>query len=323
MPNYQGVWSLSTQYQAQGQGNWPPNYVPPPRALFAGAGNIIDYVQVDTTGNATDFGDLSSSPSRDGGSGSSSTRALFSGAADSIARIDTVQIFSEGNATDFGDLTKARTGAAGLSNSTRCIWFMGKGDDGASDWTNIIDYVTIASLGNATDFGDTLAGQYNGGAGTGSSTRGVVGGGQSTNSASSVVNVLQYVTISSAGNATDFGDLTLARRTPAALSSSTRAVWGGGRNSSNVNSNIMDYITIASTGNATDFGDLATGGFGQNEGTGSNTRGIFAPGFGDPNFIQLDYITIASTGNSTTFGNLTGSSRYGCMACSSAHGGLS
>ena len=86
----------------------------------------------------------------------------------------------------------------------------------------------------------------------------------------------------------------------------------------------MDYITIASTGNATDFGDLATGGYGNNQGTGSNTRGIFAPGFGAPSpYVQLDYITIASTANSTTFGNLTGSNRYGSMACSSAHGGLS
>ena len=319
MPNYQGVWSLSEQYQAQGDGNWPPNYVPPPRALFAGSG-IIDYVQVDTTGNATDFGDLYAN-STDSAAGSSATRALFGGIADDNARIDTVEIFTTGNATDFGDLTKSRFKTAATSNSTRCIWFMGKGDNGSTDWSNVIDYVTIASLGNATDFGDTLAGQYEGGSGAASPTRGVVGGGQSTNSASSVVNVLQYVTISSAGNATDFGDLTLARRTPAALSSSTRAVWGGGRDSSNTATNVMDYITIASTGNATDFGDLATGDYGQNQGTGSNTRGIFGPSF--TYSVQLEYITIASTGNSTTFGNLTGSNRYGSMACSSAHGGLS
>ena len=322
MPNYNGVWSLSTQYQAQGQGNWPPNYAPPPRALFASQG-IIDYVEVETTGNATDFGDLYAN-STDSGAGSSATRALFGGIADDNARIDTVEIFTTGNATDFGDLTKSRIKTSSTSNSTRCLWFMGKGDDGASDWTNIIDYVTIASLGNATDFGDTLSGMYEGGSGAGSSTRGVVGGGQSTNSTSTVVNVLQYVTIASTGNETDFGDLTLARRTPAALSSSTRAVWGGGRDSSNVNSNIMDYITIASTGNATDFGDLATGGYGQNQGTGTNTRGIFGPGFGASSpYVQLDYITIASTGNSATFGNLTGSNRYGSMACSSGHGGLS
>ena len=27
MPNYSGVWSLSQQFQAVGQGLWPPNYV--------------------------------------------------------------------------------------------------------------------------------------------------------------------------------------------------------------------------------------------------------------------------------------------------------
>ena len=296
--------------------------VPPPRALFAGAG-IIDYVEVETTGNATDFGDLYAG-STDSSAGGSKTRALFGGIAVNNARIDTVEIFTTGNATDFGDLTVSRMKTSSTSNSTRCLWFMGQQDSNndSGDWSNVIDYVTIASLGNATDFGDALGTMYEAGSGAASSTRGVVGGGQTTNDVSTVVNVLQYVTIASTGNATDFGDLTLARRGPAALSSSTRAVWGGGRDNGNNNSNIMDYITISSTGNATDFGDLATGGFAQNQGTGSTTRGIFAPALNISPHVQLDYITIASTGNSTTFGNLTSDNRYGTMATSSAHGGL-
>ena len=36
MPNYSGVWSLSQQFQAVGQGLWPPNFVPTETfAIFA------------------------------------------------------------------------------------------------------------------------------------------------------------------------------------------------------------------------------------------------------------------------------------------------
>jgi hypothetical protein len=125
---------------------------------------------------------------------------------------------------------------------------------------NNIMYITIASTGNATDFGDrTVSKVYSGGCSN--STRGMWGGGGN----SSASNIIDYVTIASTGNATDFGDLTVARREgPGALASPTRAVWGGGYDDSSY-SNVMDYVTIASTGNAADFGDLfnaqtATGG---------------------------------------------------------------
>ena len=69
-----------------------------------------------------------------------------------------------------------------------------------------------------------------------------------------VVNTIDFITISSTGNASDFGDLTQARYGLAACSSSTRGVFGGGYAPGGVNT--IDFITISSTGNATDFGDL-------------------------------------------------------------------
>ena len=82
--------------------------------------------------------------------------------------------------------------------------------------------------------------------------RGIFGG---WGDASANSNVIDYITIASAGNATDFGDLSVARYDLAGLASSTRGIFGGGYVSTY--SNVMDYITIASTGNATDFGDLS------------------------------------------------------------------
>ena len=65
---------------------------------------------------------------------------------------------------------------------------------------------------------------------------------------------MEYVTIASTGDVTDFGNLTTARYDTASVSNKIRGVTGGGATPSV--SDIMDYITIASTGNAADFGDL-------------------------------------------------------------------
>ena len=55
-------------------------------------------------------------------------------------------------------------------------------------------------------------------------------------------------------DASDFGDLSVARHAPAGVSSDTRGVIGGG-NSGSI-SDVMDYITFATLGDATPFGDL-------------------------------------------------------------------
>jgi hypothetical protein len=73
---------------------------------------------------------------------------------------------------------------------------------GANSYTNTISYITIASTGNTTDFGDlTVARGY--AMATSSATRGVCAGGYT----GSTTNVIDYVTTASIGNATDFGDL--------------------------------------------------------------------------------------------------------------------
>lgn len=131
--------------------------------------------------------------------------------------------------------------------------------------------------------------------------RGLFGGGD-TGAAS---NVIDYVTIATTGNATDFGDLTQVRAEAAACSSATRAVWGGGQNAGVTFYNIIDYVTIASAGNATDFGDLTIVRGGA-AGAGSNIRGLIMGGYDNSTgYDNIDYITIATTGNAMSFGTLT------------------
>ncbi len=86
--------------------------------------------------------------------------------------------------------------------------------------------------------------------------RGVFGGGRNPSYANGPrVNIIDYIPISTPGNATDFGNLTEARDGLAATSDGSRGVFGGG--SLGVGGlNTIDYITISTPGNASDFGDL-------------------------------------------------------------------
>jgi hypothetical protein len=120
--------------------------------------------------------------------------------------------------------------------------------------SNVIDYITISTVGNATDFGDLTVARKQGGSAS-SSTRAVFAGGRSTPSPIVDSNVMDYITIATTGNATDFGDLANGRLGTSGVSNTTRGCFMGGLNQPTVYASI-DYITISSTGNAQDFGDL-------------------------------------------------------------------
>jgi hypothetical protein len=278
----------------------------------------IEYMNIQSTGNAIDFGELIQARRGNGGC-SSSTRGVFaSGTAGNPSpafsnSMEYIEIAVTSNAVTFGDLNYATRNLGGVSSGTRGL-FAGGGDNPAL--VDTIDYITFASIGNATDFGNLLA-AIKGATGVGSPTRALFGGGI-TPSAS---NVIQYVTIATTGNATDFGDLTTARYFCGGVSSTTRGVWGGGIVSDDTNT--IDYVTIASTGNATDFGDLLDERSPDNSQICSHIRGLFVggenPGPAACNIIA--YVTIASTGNAKDFGDLiTTTSQSG--GCSDSHGGL-
>ena len=91
-------------------------------------------------------------------------------------------------------------------NGERGVFAGGVSSGGQS---NVIDYITIASTGNATDFGDIVTARSSIAGGVDSDTRGVFGGGGN----GSLSNVIEYITIATTGNTTDFGDLTVARAT--------------------------------------------------------------------------------------------------------------
>ena len=214
------------------------------------------------------------------------------------AIISFIDVQSQGNTTTFGNLTSEnRTWTHGFGSSTRAIWSNGGDTGGAgSNLSNIIDFVTIATTGDAIDFGDsTISNTWRGG--FSNSVRGITGGG-----GPSAVNTIDFITIANTGDAADFGDLTQARRGVGAMASSTRGVFAGGVTPSYVN--IMDFVTIATTAKATDFGDMTQASRHDSGGCSSGTRGIIGGGQTPTAINTIQFITIASTGDASDFGDL-------------------
>jgi|TARA_R100001530_G_scaffold44832_1_gene33911 hypothetical protein len=266
------------------------------RGVMAGGSvtDVMDYVTIQSTGNATDFGDLTVSRSPFDGRASNGSRGLWA----SSGVIDYVAIGSTGNATDFGDTTESTHGTSGGTNGTRALFAGGEQNVSPFASKKNIDYVAIDTPGNATDFGDLPEDRSGHGAlGSTEQDRAIWSDGYGDPRTS-------YVTISSTGNAADFGDLTRSHYGVSGSSDGSRGVWASGRWSP-TNYNTIDYITIATTGDATDFGDLTLA-RSSAAGTSDGSRGINCGGYtSPPNSNVIDYLTIASTGNSTDFGDIT------------------
>ena len=284
--------------------------------------NSISYIQVQTQGNAQDFGDLSSAVGKyTSAAFSSSTRSFCAGGeispgSSSTDAIEFVYSSTTGNVIDFGNLLGNLINApAGLANSTRGVVAGGYNPSPAASRINTIQYITMASSGDAQTFGELANGEKNDGPMSFSSpTRGIFAGGNNT--PAGTINSIHFITIASTGNASDFGDLTTIRTLNSSCSNSTRGLVAG---SAPVSYEI-EFVTIASTGNAQDFGDLVTGSA-ASFGMSSPTRGLFAGG-NTPSFTnRIEFITIQTTGNGTDFGDMT-TATAGAASFSNGHGGL-
>ena len=245
------------------------------RGLICGGEPIradIEFVTFASTGNATDFGADLPTNQRGPMNVSSATRTCVAGgysAGSPFPRQDNINYItmaSTGTAgQDFGDLVngvRLFNGGMSCNSSTRGIWI---GGSDASSGTTHMDSITIATLGDSTDFGNAT--QSNGGPkGNCNSTRGVWAGFFTPDVSSNI----EYVTIATTGNTQDFGDLTVARAfCQSSGCSPTRGVWAGGATPSRVN--VIDYVELMTLGNAVDFGDTIAA---TNEGGGmSNAHG--------------------------------------------------
>lgn len=213
----------------------------------------IEYVTFASQGNAAAFGTCSNNY---GSSGmSNGTRGVWVANAYDYDMLEYVTIATTGNTTTFGIIGRFSgcVYPSTCNSTTRGVFKFGMNTSFTA--VKYMDYITIATTGNSSTFGNLQ--EFSTRSANGvvcSETRGLFMGGDNS-SGSAKVNFIEYVTIATTGESTDFGDLTVARGDqPAGVTSRTRGVCCGGYITTR--SNVMDYVTIATTGNATDFGDL-------------------------------------------------------------------
>jgi hypothetical protein len=292
--------------------------------LFGGVQTlrVIQFCNIASSGGASDFGDTIQDMWDQGCIGSS-TRAIAgagsNGGQTDYNNIEYVTFLTMGNATDFGDLTQDVSDIGTCSSSTRGIWAGGNINHPTHDETNIISYSTIASTGNATDFGDLVAAKNSGGS-CASTTRGILNAGGYRTLGAVSFNSIDYVTIATTANAGDFGDLVtnLTQATTGCSNSTTGLIAGGYLHPSAVYTNVVQKITIATTGNSTDFGDLSS--IDNSIAAFSNsTRAVWSGGSQTPTY-EMRYSNFASGGTVTDFGTPLGYSGLG--GCSNSHGGI-
>ena len=280
--------------------------------------NTLDKIEIATTGNATDFGDLGFARDQSAGA-SSATRGLVAGGrSPEISTINFITLSSEGGANDFGDLTQVWNSGKGASNGTTAIWFGGEWS-GAYQGLSRIEFSTIATTGDASQFGNLEDGRIYSQTGSFESpTRGFIGAG-SDGYSPYYQNTVDFVTIATKGDSKLFGDLSETRSQADGCSSSTRGCFLGGHRDPAFR-NVIDFVTMSTLGNFTDFGDM-TSNVKYAAGTSNSIRGVLAVGDTPTTSNVIHFITIATTGNSQDFGDLTVARRF-TAPNSDSHGGL-
>jgi hypothetical protein len=294
------------------------------RALFTGGQapsntDAIDFITVSTLGNSQDFGNLTTSLSNTG-SGASRTRGLICGGEPIRADIEFVTFASTGNATDFGaDLPTNQRGPMNVSSATRTCVAGGYSAGSPYPRQNTINYITMASTGVAgQDFGDLTNGVrlFNGGMSCNSTTRGIWIGGSDDSSGTTH---MDFITISTLGDSTDFGNCTQSNGGPKGNCNATRGVWAGFFTPYVVDT--IEFVTIATTGNTVDFGNLTVSrAFCQSSGC-SPTRGVWAGGATPSRVNTIDFVELMTLGNAVDFGDTIAATNEG-GGMSNAHGGL-
>ena len=291
----------------QGSGDWYG-----PRAIFAGGyvdndsnKNTIDYVAINSTSNATDFGDITSASQTNAAGGGSTNMAVIphftGGTIDVINNVN-----NTGNSTSFGDMTQARGSFAASSSGTRALFSGGWASNTHQD---TIDFIHFDTANSSWDFADLSVARHGSG-GCGSDTRALVFGGVASGSANDTIDYTTYATLS---DATDFGDMDNAAYGCSGCSDNSWALMASGYETGYVTK--WRYVVIDTASNAINYGDLIGSNWYYAVSTSDGDRGIFAGGRGGAMNANINYRDISTTGNAQDAGDLT-QARQSCGSTS-------
>ena len=235
--------------------------------------------------------------------------------------IEYINITTPGNAQSFGnfhrkadvaDNSEIKNYGVAVGDAVYAVYSGGQGQN--NQHTTQMDYLTIATLGNTSTFGDLPDTQF-GAAGTSNGTIGLLTGGKIGNAGSYQPNdhsqEVYKFTIATPGNAVDsLHELTAnnGRRLHGAVGNDTISISVGGRyydGSTAQSTNNMEYLTYNTTGTATTFGTML-GNPMWVQASGNKTRGIINGGISQHTSVrgEYEYITMATPGNSVDFGDM-------------------
>ena len=317
-----GILSRAPEFETGGtRGVWAGGSTEPPGQVF----DIMDFANIETTGNLIDFGDLPSSRQEGHmGTVASKVRGFLVGGDGNVNNIFSWVHASTGSASDYADMNLNVKQGFGLSNSVRGV--IGAGYVSPS-YNGSISYFTMASQATAVDYGDftsaTGDNKHYAGGGMCDGTRGVI---VRAYDGSNYTNALEYINVMTTGNPSDFGDLSSQHVTYTSTNANgVRGIIAGGYQPSPSNFyNTIQFITIQTLGNTQDFGDLTTTrSFMQ--GSNSKTKCVSSGGINTApvatGINTADFIQMMTTGNAVDFGDSTQGRRQS-SAASNGHGGL-
>ena len=122
----------------------------------SGNGNTIEKITIQTTGNSIDSGfDLISASPGGSASNAASGRCVFFANASSPYALNQFNAYSMSNSYDFGDLS----GDGQSEGGSPCSPVRGLFVVAGPSMVNTVEYITIATQGNAVDFGDLTTGR--------------------------------------------------------------------------------------------------------------------------------------------------------------------
>ena len=169
-----------------------------------------------------------------------------------------------------------------------------------------IEFITISTPSNATDFGLLAFNKLFQAASSGTNDRGIFSGRQL-----STAQPYQYVTISTTSNAAAFGDSFQAGDVGAMASNGTngRALQNAGEATSGIDRKGIEFLTMHTLSNALDFADMTVANIRRTAlSNDTNNRALF---LGGTLINTIDYVDVSTIANATDFGDLAGTNAEG------------
>jgi len=215
----------------------------------------MDYFTIATPATtAQDFGNLTDSTYAIGSTQDGTYGIRWGGYPGEKTQIDYWTQATPADAQNFGDLGVAGGAFGDGVNDATYGLCSGIGNVSGGYEQDLIQVMTIANVGSdASDWGaDLHFGTYHFGTVSSAAGRGLMSGGWGF---SATQNQIQYVTIASAVNGSDFGNMLSGSASNSGVNDATRGVFTRGY----LSYTNMEYVEMDTAADAQDFGDLSVG----------------------------------------------------------------